>query len=147
MSTAQTVVPGALPSSTLLIGGDTITTSSGGTYDHIFAGTGKVNATIQLAGAQEIDLAVKAAKQAQKEWMSWPAERRRDTLFKLADLVAEEFSEFARLTVNDYAPPISFAATTMVTERYIRYYAGFVDKATGSSTPASSYANAAVLNL
>lgn len=138
---------GALPQSTLLVGGDTISSSSGGTYDHIFAGTGKVNATIPLAGLVEIDLAVAAAKQAQQEWVSWPVERRRDTLIALADLVAEEFNEFARLTVNDYAPPISFAATTMLTERYIRYYAGFVDKATGSSTPASPYSNAAVLNL
>lgn len=140
-------VAGALPSSTLLIGGDTFTTSSGGTYDHIFAGTGKVDATIPLAGEVEIDLAVEAAKQAQKEWISWPAERRRDALIALADLVASEFEEFARLTVHDYAPPISFAAGTMLTERYLRYYAGFVDKGTGSSTPASPYPNSAVLNL
>lgn len=137
----------ALPQSTLLVAGDTLSSSSGGTYDHIFAGTGKVNGRIPLAGEAEIDLAVKAAKDAQREWMSWPVERRRDTLLKLADLVAAEFDEFARLTVHDYAPPISFAASTMLTERYIRYYAGFVDKGTGSSTPASPYAASAVLNL
>ena len=136
-----------LPASTLLIGTDSPTATSGGTYDHIFAGTGQVDATIPLAGDAEIDRAVQAAHEAQREWMSWPAERRRDALIKLADLVAEEFSEFARLTVNDYAPPISFAASTMLTERYLRYYAGFVDKGTGGSTPASPYPNASVLNL
>jgi aldehyde dehydrogenase (NAD+) len=146
--TTPTLVPsGDLPSSTLLIAGDTITSSSGGTYDHVFAGTGKVNATIPLAGRTEIDSALAAAKDAQKEWISWPVERRRDTLIRLADLVGEEFNEFARLTVNDYAPPISLAAGSMLTERYLRYYAGFVDKATGSSTPSSPYANSAVLNL
>ena len=146
-TTVDQAAAGTLPQSTLLVGGDTISSSSGGTYDHIFAGTGKVNATIQLAGEVEIDLAVAAAKEAQEEWISWPAERRRDALIRLADLVAEEFNEFGRLSVSDYAVPISFAATTMLTERYIRYYAGFVDKATGSSTPASPYSNSAVLNL
>lgn len=137
----------ALPPSTLLVAGDTITTSSGGTYDHVFAGTGRVDATIPLAGPVEIDLAVTAAKQAQREWISWPVERRRDALIALADLVGSEFDEFARLTVHDYAPPISFAAGSMLTERYLRYYAGFVDKGTGSSTPASPYASSSVLNL
>ena len=94
-----------------------------------------MSATIPIAGDTEIDLAVASAKEAQREWISWPAERRRDALIGLADLVAQEFDEFARLTVNDYAPPISMAAGTMLTERYLRYYAGFVDKATGSSTP------------
>src|SRR5262245_12593997 len=100
------VAPGELPASTLLIGGDTVATSSGGTYDHVFAGTGTVNATIPMAGETEIDLAVASAAEAQREWMSWPSEKRRDALIRLADLVAEEFHEFARLTVNDYAPPI-----------------------------------------
>lgn len=141
------VSPGDLPVSTLLIAGDTLSSSTGGTYDHVFPGTGKVNATIPVVGDAEIDLAVSTAKEAQKEWISWPPEKRRDALIKLADLVADEFDEFARLTVNDYAPPISMAAGTMLTERYLRYYAGFVDKATGASTPVSPYPNASVLNL
>ena len=65
-TTVDQAAAATLPQSTLLVGGDTISSSSGGTYDHIFAGTGKVNATIQLAGEVEIDLAVAAAKEAQK---------------------------------------------------------------------------------
>lgn len=142
-----TVPQDLLPESTILIGTDSPTTTSGGTYDHIFAGTGKVNATIPLVGDVEIDAAIAAAKEAQREWMSWPAERRRDTLIRLADLVAEEHAEFGRLSVNDYAVPISFAGSTNLTERWLRYYAGFVDKVNGQTSPVSPYPNGSVLNL
>lgn len=138
---------GELPPSTVLIGGDTLAATSGGTYDHVFPGTGRVNATIPLAGQAEVDLAVSTAREAQREWMSWPSERRRDLLLDLADLVGEEFQEFGRLSVHDYAVPISFAASSMLTERYLRYFAGFVDKSTGSTGPVSPYPNGQVVNL
>lgn len=37
-------------SGALLIGGERITTASGGTYRHVYPGTGVVNASIPMAG-------------------------------------------------------------------------------------------------
>jgi aldehyde dehydrogenase (NAD+) len=119
----------------LLIGGDRVDESSGGTHAHIYPATGQPNAAVALAGAAEIDRAVASAWDAHREWMSLTVDRRRDLLIDLADAVHENLDELARLNVNDYAVPISFAGTALLLERFFRYYAGYVDKPHGSSTP------------
>ena len=68
MTIAETL-PAATPGEPvgLLVGGDRITNSSGAFHDHIYPATGRPNATIVLAGAAEIDLAVASAREAQRE--------------------------------------------------------------------------------
>jgi aldehyde dehydrogenase (NAD+) len=119
----------------LLIGGDRITEASGGTHSHIYPATGQPNAIIPLAGAAEIDHAVASAWQAHREWMSLTVDRRRDLLIDLADAVHENLDELARLNVHDYAVPISFAGNAILLERFLRHFAGYVDKPHGTSTP------------
>ncbi|HVQ49935.1 MAG TPA: aldehyde dehydrogenase family protein, partial [Mycobacterium sp.] len=119
----------------LLIGGDRITEASGGTHSHIYPATGQPNAIIPLAGAAEIDRAVASAWQAHREWMSLTVDRRRDLLIDLADAVHESLDELARLNVHDYAVPISLAGNAILLERFLRHFAGYVDKPHGSSTP------------
>jgi aldehyde dehydrogenase (NAD+) len=130
----MTSIADTLPTG-LLIGGDRITNTSGGYHAHIYPATGQPNATVPLAGAAEIDRAVAAAWDAHREWMSLTVDRRRDLLIDLADAVHENLDELARLNVHDYAVPISFAGTALLLERFLRYYAGYVDKPHGSSTP------------
>jgi acyl-CoA reductase-like NAD-dependent aldehyde dehydrogenase len=119
----------------LLIGGDRITEASGGTHSHIYPATGQPNAIIPLAGAAEIDRAVAAAWQAHREWMSLTVDRRRDLLIDLADAVHESLDELTRLNVYDYGVPISFAGNAILLERFLRHFAGYVDKPHGTSTP------------
>jgi acyl-CoA reductase-like NAD-dependent aldehyde dehydrogenase len=119
----------------LMMGGDRITDASGGTHSHIYPATGQPNAIIPLAGAPEIDRAVASAWQAHREWMSLTVDRRRDLLIDLADAVHENLDELARLNVHDYAVPISFAGNAIVLERFLRHFAGYVDKPHGTSTP------------
>jgi len=119
----------------LLIGGDRITETSGGTYAHIYPATGQPNAHIPLAGADEIDRAVASAWDAHREWMALTVDRRRDLLIDLADAVHENLDELSRLNVHDYAVPISFAGNAILLERFLRHFAGYVDKPHGSSTP------------
>jgi aldehyde dehydrogenase (NAD+) len=119
----------------LLIAGDRITRSSGGTHRHIYPATGQPNASVQLAGAAEIDEAVASASQAHRAWMSLTADRRRDLLIDLADAVHDNLDELARLNVHDYAVPISFAGNAILLERFLRHFAGYVDKPHGISTP------------
>ncbi|WP_216893029.1 aldehyde dehydrogenase family protein [Nocardia alni] len=121
----------------LIIGGDRVTRTSGGTHAHIDPATGRVNATVPLAGPDEIGAAVAAGWEAQREWMSFTADRRRDLLIDLADAVAEQMAEFSRLNVLDYAVPISLAVNTILLERFLRHFAGYVDKPHGLSTPVS----------
>lgn len=119
----------------LLIGGEAITESSGGTHQHIYPATGEPNAVVSLAGAIEIDRAVASAWDAHRQWMSLTVDRRRDLLIDLADAVHENLDELARLNVHDYAVPISFAGNAILLERFLRHFAGYVDKPHGTTTP------------
>jgi acyl-CoA reductase-like NAD-dependent aldehyde dehydrogenase len=119
----------------LLIGGDRITETSGGTHSHIYPATGQPNATVPLAGAAEIDRAVASAAEAHREWMALTVDRRRDLLIDLADAVHENLDELSRLNVHDYAVPISFAGNAILLERFLRHFAGYVDKPHGATTP------------
>ena len=120
----------------LLIGGDRIT-STGHTHEHIFPATGHSNATVALAGAADVDRAVAAAREAQREWMAQTVDMRRDRLIDLADAVHQHLDELATLNVQDYAVPISFAGTAHMLEGFLRHFAGYADKIAGSSTPVS----------
>ena len=119
----------------LLIGGDRITEASGGTHAHIYPATGQPNAHIQLAGADEIDRAVASAWDAHREWTSLTVDRRRDLMIDLADAVRENLDDLARLNVYDYAVPMSFAGNAILLERFLRHFAGYVDKPHGATTP------------
>ncbi|MEE6140201.1 aldehyde dehydrogenase family protein [Mycobacterium sp. 050128] len=136
MSTAQTVrsTPPGGPVG-LLVGGDRITASSGATHSHIYPATGEPNTAIVLAGPAEIDDAITSAREAQREWVALTVDRRRDLLIDLADAVHEHLDELAGLNVHDYAVPISLAGNAILLERFLRYFAGYVDKPHGSSTP------------
>lgn len=103
--------------------------------DHIYPATGRPNGTVTLAGAREIDHAVRTAAEAQREWVALTVDRRRDLLIDLADVVHDRLDELAGLNVADYGVPISFAGTALLLERFLRHFAGYVDKPHGVSTP------------
>ena len=124
-----------ISSAGLLIGGERIAQSSAGTHDHIYPATGQPNVVVALAGPQEIDRAVSNGWEAHRAWMSLTVDRRRDLLIDLADLVREHLAELAELNVHDYAVPVSYAGTGLLLERFLRHYAGYVDKPLGASTP------------
>ena len=124
-------------SGALLIGGERVTSASGGTYDHIYPANGLCNAQISMAGEPEVDRAVESAWAAQRQWLSYPVDRRRDLLFDLADVIHDRFTELTELNVQDYGVPIAMAGNSFLTERFIRYYAGYADKAHGASAPVS----------
>lgn len=120
----------------LLVGGDRIT-STASTHQHIFPATGQPNATVALAGAAEMDAAVAAGREAQREWAALTVDVRRDRLIDLADAVHDDLDELATLNVQDYAVPVSFAGTATMLESFLRHFAGYADKIAGSSTPVS----------
>ncbi len=64
----------------------------------------RVNATIEMAGAPEIDRAVRSSWEAHREWMSSTVDRRRDLLIAPADAVQEHADEFDRIHTHDAIP-------------------------------------------
>ncbi|MGK2865273.1 MAG: aldehyde dehydrogenase family protein [Mycobacterium sp.] len=133
--TSVTTLPVALDEPVgLLVGGDRIT-SSGSSHQHIYPATGQPNATVTLAGENEMGLAVTTAREAQREWTALTVDVRRDRLIDLAVVIHDHLDELAVLNVHDYAVPISFAGTAVMLERFLRHFAGYADKTYGSSTP------------
>lgn len=129
----------------LLIGDERLSSSSAGVHEHLFPGTGEVNARVVLAGPADVDRAVSIAKRAQREWMSLPVDDRRDALLALSDLIAANAHSLAELSIEDNGVPkfISGIHPPQLV-RWLRYYAGWIDKAAGHVTPVSRSAD---LNL
>jgi aldehyde dehydrogenase (NAD+) len=129
MTIATTFV---LPDAGLIIGDAVVRDGSAGRHDHRFAATGEVQANVPVAGAAEVDRAVAAASAALPGWRGMPPSRRRDILWRLAELVEAHGEEFAWIGARENGSPISgvrvipgkFAAWT-------KYSAGFADKLEG----------------
>src|ERR1700679_3130812 len=87
----------------LLIGGRWVSAASGQTLDVFDPATGEVFAQAAAGGAEDIDLAVKAARQAFEKgaWrITSPSERAR-LLWKLSDAIEANAAELAMLETVD----------------------------------------------
>lgn len=112
---------------------------SGKTFPTVNPATGKQLALIAEADKADVDLAVKAAKEAFKrgsEWRNLNASARGKLLWKLSDLIERDITILANLETLDNGKPfgdsvfdINCAIDTF------RYYAGWCDKIHGNTIP------------
>ena len=129
-----------LPVLKLLIGGEWCDSFSGATFDTIDPATEEVIATVPEPGAEDIDLAVRAARSAFETgpWPSMRASQRARLLHRLAALIAEHEDELVQLESLDAGKPLAAVRRqdlpTVVD--CLEYYAGWCDKITGDVVPA-----------
>ncbi|MFB0874296.1 MULTISPECIES: aldehyde dehydrogenase [unclassified Sphingobium] len=124
--------PFPIPQAGLIIGEEKLMTGTGGTHEHRFAGNGEVQAMVPVAGADEVNRAVAAAKAAFPGWRSTHPHVRRDLLLKLSDLVLEHGDEFAWIGARENGSPISgVRAIPAKFANWTKYSAGFADKLEG----------------
>ena len=96
------------PSKRLLIGGKWLPSASGKEFDTVNPATGKVIARLAEGDAEDIDLAVKAARRAfEGEWSTWKPYDRQRLLMRVHDLVEKNFDELALLETLDMGAPIT----------------------------------------
>jgi aldehyde dehydrogenase (NAD+) len=120
------------PQPGLLIGDRLVTHASGGEHEHVYPATGKPTVRVPLAGAQEVDDAVRAARAALPGWRSWTVDRRRDAMLRFAQLVREQGEEIGRMSVFENGMPISIAGQGPATiADAFTYNAGWADKVGG----------------
>ncbi|KAH0364827.1 aldehyde dehydrogenase, partial [Aureobasidium melanogenum] len=126
----------------LFINNEFVRAKSGATITSIYAADETEIATVQAAGSEDVDFAVKAAKAALKSpaWKLLPATDRGILMNKLADLMEKNVELLATIDAWDNGKPYSEALTGDLPEAIgtIRYYAGFADKSFGqtiSTTP------------
>lgn len=121
----------------LYIDGGYVSATSGKTFATINPASGEVLATVQAAGREDVDRAVKSAQKGQKIWAAMSAMERSRILRKAVDILRERNDELARLETLDTGKPLSeTAAVDIVTGAdVLEYYAGLIPALEGSQIP------------
>jgi aldehyde dehydrogenase (NAD+) len=122
----------------LIIDGQRVNASDGGTFDVYDPSSGTVLATVAKATRADVKRGVQSARAAfeSKTWGGLaPAERGR-ILFRIAGAIRERAEELAELESRDNGKPLRQARTDVqVAARYFEFFAGAADKIMGSTIP------------
>lgn len=123
----------------LYINGKFVNSVSGKTFESLNPATGEVLATVAEAGPEDIDLAVKAAREAfdHGAWSKIGTAERSHLIYKLADLMEANKLELAQLETLDNGKPFRETSTADVplAIEHIRYFAGWSTKIVGQTIP------------
>jgi aldehyde dehydrogenase (NAD+) len=79
------------------IGGEWVDAASGETFESTVPATGETLGTFPRSGAEDVDRAVAAAKDAFEDWRLVPAPKRGEILFRFAELVRDAKDDLADL--------------------------------------------------
>jgi len=115
----------------LFIGGEFVEPKSGKYFQTINPATEEVLAEVAEAGPEDVDLAVRAARDAhEKYWRELPGSERAKYIFRIARALQERAREFAVLETMDGGKPIkeSRDVDLPLAASHFFYYAGWADK-------------------
>jgi len=84
-----------------LVGGEWVDAASGGTFDSTSPANGDHIGTFPKSGADDVDRAVEAAKEAFESWRLVPAPKRGELLFRFAQLLVEHKAELTDLMTRE----------------------------------------------
>ena len=102
-----------------LIGDRWTWSQADGVHEHRYAATGEVQAEVGLAGPDDVDAAVAAARRAQPAWAALGADGRRTVLLAFADLLDEHRDEAAELGALD--KPTARSASGLSVTAVVRF--------------------------
>ncbi|MEE9405199.1 MAG: aldehyde dehydrogenase family protein [Algisphaera sp.] len=144
----STAAPSMIPSSIqpflsapkkLLINGQWQAAKSGKTLDVFNPASDEVVAQVAAGDAADIDLAVKAARQAfdTGPWSKMTASERGRLIWKIGDLIEQNADELANLETLDNGKPfgVAKAADVALAADMFRYMAGWATKIEGNTIP------------
>jgi acyl-CoA reductase-like NAD-dependent aldehyde dehydrogenase len=123
----------------LLIGGERLEAADGRTFDTLDPSTGRVIASVAYAGAEDVDRAVRAAREAFEDgrWSGIAAAQRTSAMLALAEAIDANADELAQLESLDNGKPVKLAKRVDVrlAAEHIRYFAGWPTRITGEVLP------------
>jgi acyl-CoA reductase-like NAD-dependent aldehyde dehydrogenase len=125
----------------LVIGESTGEPADGRTFETVNPSTGRVLAQVPYAGADDVDRAVRAAREAlDGQWSRTTAAERGRLLFALADLIDAHADELAELESLDNGSTIALSEAALIplTSAHFRHFAGWTDKIPHRWTDADS---------
>jgi acyl-CoA reductase-like NAD-dependent aldehyde dehydrogenase len=121
-----------LPRHPVIVGDERAEAGSGETIAHVYPGSGTITREIAMAGPDDVDRAVVAARAAFPAWRALPGDKRRDIMLRFAALIESKAQELAPMQVAENgslmmaAPYMGYDAA-----QKFRYYAGWADKIEG----------------
>src|SRR3954468_19504509 len=123
----------------LVVGGERLEAADGRTFETVDPSTGVVIAEVPHAGAEDVDRAVRAAREAFEDgrWSGIAAAQRTRAMLALADAVGGPARELAELESLDNGKPLKLAKRVDVplTAEHLRYFAGWPTKIEGETLP------------
>src|SRR5215218_6050719 len=122
----------------LYIGGKEGDAVSGETLEALNPTTGQPWATVAVAGAEDVDRAVRAAQRAFEDdaWRGLSPTRRGRLMMRLADLIAERAEEIAKIEVSDNGKLYKeMLAQLRSIPDWLYYFGGLADKVEGRVIP------------
>jgi (Z)-2-((N-methylformamido)methylene)-5-hydroxybutyrolactone dehydrogenase len=122
----------------MLIGGEWVDARSGKTFESINPYTGKVWATAPEAGDEDVDQAVRAAREAFDEgpWGKMTGTQRARLIRRLADLLAENADRIAQVESTDNGKLLrEMGGQLKALPEWYYYFAGAADKIQGETIP------------
>ncbi len=123
----------------LLIGDERLEAADGRTFETLDPATGRVIATVPYAGAEDVDRAVRAAREAFDDgrWTGIAAAARTRAMLAFADAIDEHADELAEIESLDNGKPVKLARRVDVTlaAEHLRYFAGWPTRITGELLP------------
>jgi len=125
----------------MLIDGNPAAARDGRTWIHRHPATGEDVASFPVAAAEDVDLAVRAARRAFDDgpWPRARASERIRVLRRVADLVREHGDELLKLQALDNSVPLSFGSVYATSAAFVAdvfdHHAGWVDKLAGETLP------------
>ncbi len=137
----------------MLVGSEWLAAQDGKTWSHIHPATGEHVADFPVAGPEDVDRAVRAARKAFDEgpWPRTRAGQRAKVLRKIADLVRQHGDELLKLQALDNSVPLSFGSIYVTSADFIAdafdHHAGWTDKLAGETLPPYQGGDHMVLTL
>ncbi|CAN5216052.1 aldehyde dehydrogenase [soil metagenome] len=121
------------------IGGERVDAASGETFDSVSPRDGRVIASVASCGAEDVDRAVRSAREAFNRgvWSRMAPARRKKRLLKLAELMRGRLEELALLETLDVGKPISdsLGVDVLAAANCFQWYAEAIDKRYGEIAP------------
>jgi aldehyde dehydrogenase (NAD+) len=137
----------------LLINGVWGPSSAGPSWTHTHPATGEDVASFPIAGPEDVDRAVRAARAAfdAGPWPKMRAGERIKLLRRIADLVREHGDELIALQALDNSVPLTFAGVYGMSAGFVAdvfdHHAGWIDKLAGDTLPGYQGGEHLVLTL
>jgi acyl-CoA reductase-like NAD-dependent aldehyde dehydrogenase len=119
------------------VGGSDLSAGSGATYASDDPYRGEPWAVVPDGGSEDVDVAVSAARSALNGvWGSLAPSQRGELLRRLAELLARDAEELARIEARDNGKLLrETSAQTALIPQWFTYFAGLADKIEGATIP------------